>query len=179
VANDFIEKSWAAKDPISAFVVARISLYSGSGTLQIWDPCSNNYIILLPNFQDINIHGCSYFLFASSKKKIKKRRWLKKIWYPGPCMNVAKKLRQVRNFISLHRNKWNCHCVSTGTAFLSLINPMYALGPWRRGAVDIASASRMRRPGFESRQGIRFLGKHSSAVVYKMTTYVLFVCWKK
>jgi hypothetical protein len=27
----------------------------------------------------------------------------------------------------------------------------------------------MRRPGFESRQDIRFLGKHSSAVVYKMT----------
>jgi hypothetical protein len=26
-----------------------------------------------------------------------------------------------------------------------------------------------RRPGFESRQVIRFLGKHSSAVVYKMT----------
>jgi hypothetical protein len=37
----------------------------------------------------------------------------------------------------------------------------------RRGAVDIASASGKRRPGFESRQGIRFLGKHSSAVVYK------------
>jgi hypothetical protein len=33
----------------------------------------------------------------------------------------------------------------------------------------IASASRTRRPGFESGQGIRFLGKHSNAVVYKMT----------
>jgi hypothetical protein len=41
--------------------------------------------------------------------------------------------------------------------------------PWRLGALDIASASGMRRPGFESRRGIRFLGKHSSAVVYKMT----------
>jgi hypothetical protein len=40
--------------------------------------------------------------------------------------------------------------------------------PWRRGAVDIASASRTRRPGFEFRRGIRFLGKHSSAVVYKI-----------
>jgi hypothetical protein len=39
--------------------------------------------------------------------------------------------------------------------------------PWRRGAVNIASASGTRRPGFESHQGIRFLGKHSSAVVYK------------
>jgi hypothetical protein len=36
--------------------------------------------------------------------------------------------------------------------------------PWR-GAVDIASASGTRRPGFEPLQGIRFLGKHSSAVV--------------
>jgi hypothetical protein len=34
--------------------------------------------------------------------------------------------------------------------------------PWRRGAVDIAPASGTRRPGFKSRQGIRFLGKHSS-----------------
>jgi hypothetical protein len=39
----------------------------------------------------------------------------------------------------------------------------------RRGAVDIASASGTRRPGFESRQGRMFLGKHGSAVVYKMT----------
>jgi hypothetical protein len=39
----------------------------------------------------------------------------------------------------------------------------------RRGAVDIASASGTRRPGLESRQGIRFLWKHSIAVVYKMT----------
>jgi DNA invertase Pin-like site-specific DNA recombinase len=30
--------------------------------------------------------------------------------------------------------------------------------PWRRVAVDIASASGTRRPGFESRQGIRVLG---------------------
>jgi hypothetical protein len=40
---------------------------------------------------------------------------------------------------------------------------------WRRGAVGIASASGTRRHGFESCQGIRFLGKHSSAIVYKMT----------
>jgi hypothetical protein len=39
-----------------------------------------------------------------------------------------------------------------------------ALKTKRRGAVDIASASGSRRPGFESRQGIRFLGKQSSAV---------------
>jgi hypothetical protein len=31
--------------------------------------------------------------------------------------------------------------------------------------MDIASASGMRRPGFESRQGKRFLGKHRSAIV--------------
>jgi hypothetical protein len=37
--------------------------------------------------------------------------------------------------------------------------------PWRRGTVDIASASGTRRPGFESRLGIRFLGEHSSAVM--------------
>jgi hypothetical protein len=43
------------------------------------------------------------------------------------------------------------------------------------GAVDIASASGTRRPGFESPQGIRFLGKHRSAVVHKMTLYALFV----
>jgi hypothetical protein len=42
-------------------------------------------------------------------------------------------------------------------------------GPWHGGVVDIASASGTGRPGFESLQGIRFLGKHSSAVVYKMT----------
>jgi hypothetical protein len=36
----------------------------------------------------------------------------------------------------------------------------------RCGVVDIASASGMRRPEFESRHGKRFLGKHSSAVVY-------------
>jgi hypothetical protein len=35
--------------------------------------------------------------------------------------------------------------------------------------VDIASASGTRRPGFESRQGIMFLGNHSSSVVYEMT----------
>jgi hypothetical protein len=48
--------------------------------------------------------------------------------------------------------------------------------PWRRGTVDIASASRTRRPGFESRHGIRFLGKHSGAVVYKMTYVICIVC---
>jgi hypothetical protein len=40
--------------------------------------------------------------------------------------------------------------------------------PWRRGAVDNTSPSGTGRPGFESRQGIRFLRKHSSAVMYKM-----------
>jgi hypothetical protein len=41
------------------------------------------------------------------------------------------------------------------------------LSPWRRrGAVDNASASGTRRPGFESRQGVRFQGKQSSPVVY-------------
>jgi hypothetical protein len=50
--------------------------------------------------------------------------------------------------------------------------------PWRRVAVDIESASGTRRPWFESHQGIRFLGKHSSAVVYKITYNALFVCWK-
>jgi hypothetical protein len=33
--------------------------------------------------------------------------------------------------------------------------------------VDISYASGTRTPGLESGQGIRFLGKHSSAVVYK------------
>jgi hypothetical protein len=42
--------------------------------------------------------------------------------------------------------------------------------------VDIASASGTRRPGFESRQGIRFLGKHTSAVVFKMTYVICIVC---
>jgi hypothetical protein len=51
---------------------------------------------------------------------------------------------------------------------VSTVNVM-SLMPWRRGAVDIASASGTRRPMFESRQGIRFLMKHSSAVLYKMT----------
>jgi hypothetical protein len=41
--------------------------------------------------------------------------------------------------------------------------------PWRCGAMDITSASGMWRPGFEFPQGIRFLWKHSSAVVYKKT----------
>jgi hypothetical protein len=41
---------------------------------------------------------------------------------------------------------------------------------WRRGAVDIASASGTRWPGFESRQG-----KHSSAALL-MTYNALFVC---
>jgi hypothetical protein len=50
---------------------------------------------------------------------------------------------------------------------------------WRRGAVDIASASGKRRPGFESRQGIRSLGEYSSAVVYKMTKYALFLYLKE
>jgi hypothetical protein len=42
------------------------------------------------------------------------------------------------------------------------------LMPWWRGSVDIVSSPGTGRPEFESRQGIRFLGKHSSAVVYKM-----------
>jgi hypothetical protein len=50
------------------------------------------------------------------------------------------------------------------------------MSPWQRGAVDIASASGMRGPGFESRQGIGFLGKHCSAVVFKMTLHMCFVC---
>jgi hypothetical protein len=48
--------------------------------------------------------------------------------------------------------------------------------PWRRGTVDIASSTETRRPGFESRLGIRFLGKHSSAVVYNMTYEKCIVC---
>jgi hypothetical protein len=35
--------------------------------------------------------------------------------------------------------------------------------------MDIASASGTRRSGFDSHQGIRFLGEHSSAVVDKIT----------
>jgi hypothetical protein len=41
--------------------------------------------------------------------------------------------------------------------------------PCRRGVVDIGSASGTRRYVFESLQGIRFLGNHGGAVVYKMT----------
>jgi hypothetical protein len=41
---------------------------------------------------------------------------------------------------------------------------------WRSGAEDIASASGTKRPGFESHQSIRLLGKHVSAVVYKKPT---------
>jgi hypothetical protein len=55
-------------------------------------------------------------------------------------------------------------------------NKDHGFAPWRRGAVDIATASGTRRPGFESRQGIRFLGKHSSAVVYKITYIICIVC---
>jgi hypothetical protein len=40
--------------------------------------------------------------------------------------------------------------------------------PWRRGTVDIASASGTRIPVFESRQSIRLLGKHDSTVAEKM-----------
>jgi hypothetical protein len=47
------------------------------------------------------------------------------------------------------------------------------LVPWRRGAVDIASASGTRRPVFESRQGIRLLGKHSNDL--KLIIH-MFVC---
>jgi hypothetical protein len=43
-------------------------------------------------------------------------------------------------------------------------------GHWRNTCThtrlyDIASASGTRRPGIESRQGVRFLGKHINAVV--------------
>jgi hypothetical protein len=46
------------------------------------------------------------------------------------------------------------------------IGPVYQMkfnwfALWRRGAMDIASASGTIRPGFESRRGIRFLGKHT------------------
>jgi hypothetical protein len=44
--------------------------------------------------------------------------------------------------------------------------------PWRRGAVDITSVSWTRRPGFESHKGIRFLGRHSRAVVYDLICIV-------
>jgi hypothetical protein len=45
-------------------------------------------------------------------------------------------------------------------------------------SVGITSASGIGRPGFESRQGIRFKGNiHSSVVAYKMTLYALFVRW--
>jgi hypothetical protein len=53
------------------------------------------------------------------------------------------------------------------------ISKMFSLPLWRRGAVDIESASETRRPVFVSRQGIRFLGKHSSAV-YKL---LYMNCW--
>jgi hypothetical protein len=43
--------------------------------------------------------------------------------------------------------------------FLAPDFPKLFLLPWRRGAVDIASASGTRRPGFESRQGIRLFRK--------------------
>jgi hypothetical protein len=52
----------------------------------------------------------------------------------------------------------------------------FGLLPWRRGAMDIASDSGTRGPGFESHQGIRFLGKHCSDVVYKMPYEVCIVC---
>jgi hypothetical protein len=53
---------------------------------------------------------------------------------------------------------------------------MCHLGSFCRGAVDIASASRARRAGIESCQGLMFLWKHSSDVLYKMNSYVMFVC---
>jgi hypothetical protein len=37
----------------------------------------------------------------------------------------------------------------------------YHYPPWRRGIVVIVSASRTEDPGFESRQGVRFLGLHA------------------
>jgi hypothetical protein len=43
--------------------------------------------------------------------------------------------------------------------------------PLQSGAVDIASASGTRRSRFKSHQGIRFLGKHRSAVEYETTYY--------
>jgi hypothetical protein len=38
--------------------------------------------------------------------------------------------------------------------------------PWRRGIVVIASASRTEDPGFESRQGVRFLGLYTLQCCY-------------
>jgi hypothetical protein len=49
--------------------------------------------------------------------------------------------------------------------------------PWLLGAVDIASASGTKRPGFESRQDVRFL-----AVLLRikwLNMPILFVCWKQ
>jgi hypothetical protein len=44
-----------------------------------------------------------------------------------------------------------------------------ALAAWYTCIVVTAAAFRTEYPGFKSRQGIKFVGKHSIAVVYKMT----------
>jgi hypothetical protein len=52
------------------------------------------------------------------------------------------------------------------STYTTCFNPKLG-SPWRRGIVVIAYASRPEDPGFESRQGVRFLGlihKHCSAV---------------
>jgi hypothetical protein len=65
-----------------------------------------------------------------------------------------------------------CLCFETrneGHKYIFKRKESFMYMPWRRVTVDIASASGTRRPGFESRQVLRFLGKHSSADVYKIT----------
>jgi hypothetical protein len=52
--------------------------------------------------------------------------------------------------------------------------------PWRRSIVDIASASRKEDPGFESRQGVKFLGLYNIAVLLSKICIVIHVVqsWK-
>jgi hypothetical protein len=53
-----------------------------------------------------------------------------------------------------------------------------ALAAWRSGH---RTRLRNTRPGFESRQGVRFLGKHSNAVFCNLLAYVICIAcvWKK
>jgi hypothetical protein len=53
--------------------------------------------------------------------------------------------------------------------------------PRQRGIVVIASAYRTEDPGFESRQGVRFLGFyiHCSAIVKKLICIVIVCIWEK
>jgi hypothetical protein len=83
----------------------------------------------------------------------------------SPYGRVDKMTNCILSKLAVTRNIYN-ETKNLGKAFkFETVN--FVRKPCRRGAVDIASASRTRRPGFESRQGIRFLGKHSYAVVYK------------